>query len=305
MDLATAAAQLYALVPDEFTGARNEQAKAARDEGDRELSERIRRFRRPSTAAWVVNMLARHDSGTLEEIVELGTAMRQAQQDQDGDALRELNRRRREVLTAALREARELAADRGQRVSDSVTREVEQSLWAAMTDADAAAAVRSGQLVTALTTTGLGPVDVEGAVAVPSAVQPVDEGRGAKARTSKRAGTGGRKETTPARKPSDRARRQAQQKAAEAERALAEADQRLTDAQQQAEETRSRREGLDTELEDLRNRLRWTQKQVERTDRELAKAEKERDQAERRTESARAAAERARQRLARVDDDGS
>src|SRR6478735_10130604 len=49
------AVELYALPPDDFTSARNARAAAA----DRSLAARVKTLRKPTAAAWAVDLLAR------------------------------------------------------------------------------------------------------------------------------------------------------------------------------------------------------------------------------------------------------
>ncbi len=58
VDLDTVGTELYGLRPTEFTAARDAQAAAARRGGDRELAAAIKKLRRPTPAAWLVNLLA-------------------------------------------------------------------------------------------------------------------------------------------------------------------------------------------------------------------------------------------------------
>ncbi|MGA8993270.1 MAG: hypothetical protein WB441_03075, partial [Nocardioidaceae bacterium] len=160
------AEELYALLPGEFTGTRNAWAKQTRADGDAELARRITALRRPSVAAWVVNTMMRHQADQMAGVLDLGEALRQAQDDLDADALRDLTRQRRQLTTAITHQGRELASDLGQKVTESVADQVRDTLHAAMVDAEAAAAVRSGMLVSALAATGVGPADVVHAVAV-------------------------------------------------------------------------------------------------------------------------------------------
>ena len=59
------AAELYALPPDAFTAARNARAAAAGGEAGR----RIKALRKPTVAAWAVDLLSRE--GDLGEALEL------------------------------------------------------------------------------------------------------------------------------------------------------------------------------------------------------------------------------------------
>jgi hypothetical protein len=169
---AEAVTELYALLPDAFTAARNQRASEAAKAGDKNLGKAIRALPKPSSAAWLVNMLTLHRPELVSDVLELGAVLREAQSDLDQKQLRQLSGERQRLLRSAAREAGSLAEELGHRVSTAVGAEVEQTLWAAMTDADAAAAAASGQLVRALEANGWDPVDVEGAVADPELVRP-------------------------------------------------------------------------------------------------------------------------------------
>ena len=164
-DAARIADELYALPPDEFTAARDTAAKAARDDGDRELADTVKKFRRPSIGAWLVNTVARTDQ--LEELLDLGAALREAQRTLDGAELRAMSRQRHQVVRGLSELARQLT---GKTPADAAQREFEATLEAALADDAAAEAVRTGRLMRALTSTGLEPVDLTDAVAAPEAV---------------------------------------------------------------------------------------------------------------------------------------
>ena len=155
-DLRTVAQRLYGLRPDEFTAARTAAEKSARADGDKELAAAVKALRRPAVAAWAVNLLVRRRGELVEQVVELGEQLRQAQSLLQGDALRDLARQRRQLVTAVASEATALAVSEGdQRLSDAAVRQVEETLQAAMTDRPAAEAVRSGLLAQPLSSTGM------------------------------------------------------------------------------------------------------------------------------------------------------
>lgn len=135
------AAELYALPPDEFTAARN--ARAASVGGD--LAKQVKVLRRPTVAAWAVNLLARE--GQLADAVELSAALREAQDDLDAAELSKLGRQRRALVAALAGQAATLAGDAGVTVSAAALADVEKTINAAVMDAAAAAAVLSGRLV--------------------------------------------------------------------------------------------------------------------------------------------------------------
>ncbi len=150
MDLDAVTDELYALPRDEFIAARDERARRARAEGDRELAAEIGRLRKPSTAAWLANLLARERPDEIGGLVELGEALRRAHSELDGETLRRLSGQRRELVTALTGQARALGNSAGQRISDAVSRELEDTFTAALADPDAARLLAAGRLTSGL-----------------------------------------------------------------------------------------------------------------------------------------------------------
>src|SRR3954453_18165267 len=74
-DVAEIAERLYGLLPEEFTAARDSEAKRIRASGDRESASAIAALRRPSLAAWLVNALVRHCQDEVEQLLGLGEAL--------------------------------------------------------------------------------------------------------------------------------------------------------------------------------------------------------------------------------------
>ncbi len=160
---------LYGLPLGEFTAARDARAKELKGQ-DAGLAATVKGLRKPSVGAWVVNLLVRRESAQVSQVLEVGVALRAAQESLDGAELRALTKQRRQVTAALTARARTLAADEGHRVTTAVAEQVEATLTAAMVDAVAAEAVRSGLLVATLTATGVEAVDVAAALAVPEAL---------------------------------------------------------------------------------------------------------------------------------------
>ena len=158
-DIATA---LYALPPAEFTAARNEAAETAPSA----QRDRVKRLPKPSAGAWLANMLARHEVGLVDRVIEVGERLRVAQDDLDRATMTEVSKERRAVLREATTVARDLASRLGAATTAATIGDVEQTLIAAMSDPDAAAALRAGLLVRPLRTNGLDPVDLAGATAM-------------------------------------------------------------------------------------------------------------------------------------------
>jgi hypothetical protein len=286
--LVAAADELYGLVPGEFTSARNDRAKAAKAAGDKALGAELGRLPKPSAAAWGVNMLVRHRTAEIDQLLELGRTMRAAQEELDSDTLRTLGTQRRAVIGAVAKQARTLARELGQSLGEPAVEEIEQTLQAAMADPNAAAAVRSGRLVRPLTTVGFEPVDLTDAVALPGDLT----GDGAPATTTKvrppaRLDDARRKKRiAEAQRELDGARRQAEESEAE----VAAAEQRLAEATAERERLVREREELEERLEQLATELAAAAKQL----RELARAK---DEAEDAREDADRDAERAERRL--------
>jgi hypothetical protein len=138
MDLDTVAGELYGGDLAEFVSARNAAAKAAKAEGDADLAAKIKELRKPTTAAAIVNRLAREDPDELRELAELGDELRDAHTRLAGDDLRALTRRRGELVR---RIVHGLA-----KMSDTVAREVEATLEAVAADPDTATLALAGRL---------------------------------------------------------------------------------------------------------------------------------------------------------------
>jgi hypothetical protein len=166
--LDAAADALYAVPPDEFIGARDAAVAAARERGDRELAKAIGRLRRPTKAAWLANLLARHRAAQLDGLLGLAAGLADAQRTLDGTALRQLSSRRHQLVAAMAREAGRLAQEAGDPAAEGVLRELQGILDAALARPEIAEQVRSGRLTRTLSYTGFGPEADPDAVPVPA-----------------------------------------------------------------------------------------------------------------------------------------
>jgi hypothetical protein len=166
-ELLAIADDLYALPLGDFTPARDAKAKELKGT---DLAAPVKALKKPSLAAWVVNLLVRRDAAQVDQVLQVGTALREAQANLDGEELRALTRQRRQLTAAVTTQARGLAREEGVKVTPAVADQVEATLTAAMVDEGAARAVRSGLLVAALVATGVGEVDVAPALAAPEAL---------------------------------------------------------------------------------------------------------------------------------------
>jgi hypothetical protein len=150
VDFESVADELYALPREEFTQARNAAAKRAREQDDRELAEQIGALRRPSTAAWVANLVAREQPDEIRALVELGDGLREAQHRLQGDKLRRLSTQRRQLVHGLVQQAQALARAAGHPASEAVTRELANTFTAAVNSSAAAQALARGRLTSAL-----------------------------------------------------------------------------------------------------------------------------------------------------------
>jgi hypothetical protein len=183
--LAGIADELYAVPPTEFIAARD--ARVRDENGDKELAARIKGLRRPAPGAWVTNLLVRERREEVEELLELGVALREAQSSLDREAITRLAKERRVVVQSLARAGGQLAADAGHPVATAVLDAVATTLDAGLADPEAAEAIRTGRLLRPLETIGFEPVDLAEAVAAPEAGSRAAEKRPAPAKPRLRA----------------------------------------------------------------------------------------------------------------------
>jgi hypothetical protein len=163
VDAVSIAEQLYGLPASEFTLARDQHAGAARQAGDRTLAAAIKKLRRPTASAWLANALVRQRADQVHALLSAGAAMRHAQARLDADELRRLSQEGQRLIMELSRQARRVAAEAGQQVSEATGRELDETLHAAWADAAAGEALRSGCLTSPLQYSGFGMVNAPGA----------------------------------------------------------------------------------------------------------------------------------------------
>ncbi len=284
-ELTDVADELYSLVPEEFTAARNDRAKEAKTD-DRELGRRIGELRKPSPAAWILNRLVREQPDAVDELLDLGADLRDAQGAGDGKALTGLGSERRALVAGLLQHASRLADAAERPPSRAVLDEVEQTLIAGTVDAGAGDALRTGRLVRSLQAVGFEDVDLDGAVAGEASSRP------AKRRTTRTASTPERARASEERADTEtdaaaakrdaavraeRARaeadvREAREREEAAKRALAEAEDLLHAAEWNADELRDERHDLETRLKELRSEIADAERDERDAERVRAKA---------------------------------
>ena len=303
---AALADELYGLAPAAFTDARNAYVKELKAAGDRATSERVKALRKPSAAAWVVNMLVRHQAEEMTQVLDLGASLRAAQAELDGEALRELAKQRRRLVAAVAGKGRTLARDLGQKVSEAVLRQVEDTLHAAMVDTDAEAAVRTGMLVDPLSPSGAGSLKVASAVADHTALgrsaRPLSE---VTASAGKRPGLSVVPEPDPAareREERREARTAAKQALRAAEADLAVARKELKQREKQVSDLQAATLQVNGEIDELRRALDALETRLERLDEQGEAAREERDESREAVDLAAAAVADAQAEIDRLAD---
>ena len=260
-DVESIAARLYAGPREDFVSARDEAARRA----PVELAAEIRALPKPTTAAWLINLVAHRYVEDVRRLVELGGALRAAYESRTG--MRELVRQRHEVLRELTGDVRAVARAEGYKLAGPVADQVQETFEAALLDAEIGRSVQAGLLATAAKV----PVMV-GLPALPA------------------------RPATPKPKPKPpRAEPKEDRKAAEAARkeALAQARQQLTEARanrRQAEQdlnrTRRTAERAGARVAQLAAELQQAREAEETANQDVADATGKLDRAERAVDEA-------------------
>ncbi len=144
--------ELYGVKPEEFTALRSKLAAAAKKRGDVAAAKRVSAARKPTTAAWVVNLLAHSNEDVKQSLTDLGERLRAAHAAMDGDSIRQLSSEQRSLvdeLTNAAFEGADVTNP-----SAALREDVTGTLQAAVADPDVAA--RLGRLAKAERWSGFG-----------------------------------------------------------------------------------------------------------------------------------------------------
>lgn len=281
MDLADTASTLYVLPLDRFTQARNAAAKSASADGDRDLAAALRKLPKPSSAAWLVNVLVDRRRSEVEQILELGASLKEAQASLDRAQLHALGQQRQRLLAAVARQALDAAAEVGHDVGPAALPGVEQTLRAALADPAAAAAVLTGRLVRTLEATGWDAVDLDSAVAGPFTPPPAEsddpDGTDQDDQTAR---TPKHRSTEAPKQASARQRKDAEARLTEARAVLTAAEDAAARVRQRAERLRVRRDGLTASIEDLEERLEVLRRELADLDAQTEAVGREADEAE-------------------------
>ena len=243
---------LYALPPAQFVEARDQAVQAARERGERDTAGRLAGLRRPTTSAWLVNLLYRHQREAVEGLLEIGEQLTEASRQLSGAQLQQLSAQRSQVIQALVAAARRLASEAGVAVSATTAYEVQTTLGAALADPQVAADVRSGQMLRPASYAGFGPDPEPGAAA---SVGP--------ARVAKPAGRSGDRQKSRRRTRARQDLGRAQAALENAEGQLAESAAALADAKRMCDHLDQDHQALTAQLADLEQRRRQAAQRAE------------------------------------------
>jgi hypothetical protein len=156
VDVNEVADELYGLLPEAFTAARNAREKEAKAAGDKGLAAQIHGLVRPNQVGWLANQLTRRHPDDVTRLLDLGAEIRGVAGSLDAEQLREFSRRQRQQVDALVAQARQVARDEGKKVSEETARGLEQTLHAALADPESAERLAAGRLAEGMQYIGFG-----------------------------------------------------------------------------------------------------------------------------------------------------
>ena len=143
-------AALYAGAPERFVAARDELASRLKGSGDAEAAKRVKALRRPTTAAWAVDRVARGRSTELEALIrvgdELAAAQRAAAAGGGAESLREATEERRRLVGLLVGAAKDALERAGMAAPRATLDKVENTFMAIAADEGAGDRIRRGTL---------------------------------------------------------------------------------------------------------------------------------------------------------------
>jgi hypothetical protein len=240
--------ELYAADPSEFVARRKRLASDLRAAGSKVAADELKAARRPSTSAWALNQLARHEPALIEQLLERSHALQDAQTRAlagDGEAMRDAIRAHRTALDAATQAALVIL---GPRATDAFRNEIVGMLRAASTDEDVGRTLRLGRLVRD-TDTATGFPDAIG-LTVAETARPSPKPKTRRATVDN---TTAVDDTAAEREAAEAAEREAQR---QRELAREDAQRRAADAEADAARAQDRIDRLEGELGDARRDLK-------------------------------------------------
>jgi hypothetical protein len=173
---------LYTLPLDDFTGARERLAERLRADGEDDRAASVAKLRKPSVAAWALNLAARERPDLVERLVASHRKLRQAT---SAELLQEASRDRQEAIAelTELSLAQLIAA--GRPTTPTTRDRINSTLLAVATDGEAEKDLAASRLVRELEPTGGGWGEI--GLEPPSTKDPKSRERAAAERARSRA----------------------------------------------------------------------------------------------------------------------
>ncbi|HYU67436.1 MAG TPA: hypothetical protein VEK09_11825 [Jatrophihabitantaceae bacterium] len=281
--------ELYSLDPDGFVDRRRELAAEARRGGDTAAATEITGLRKPTRSAWTMNVLARAEPDAFEPIVDVGDQLREAERALDGQRMRELSSRRRELIADISRRAFTATAERSP--SPALRDEVIGTLTAAFADPDLVDLLRSGTLLRAAQWDGFGSairpdlalVPPPGRPAVASRTRPTKKASRAKAAPQRPVETvEAARAARAARAERERQERQdRREQIAHVRKRVTAAERELASAESDEQRQRDRLGRLEDQVAETRRALDKARVRVRQAKTQLRKVEAQRDRVDR------------------------
>ena len=281
--------ELYSLDPDGFVDRRRELAAEARRVGDTAAASEIAGLRKPTRSAWTMNVLARAEPDAFEPVVNVGDQLREAERALDGQRMRELSNRRRELIADISRRAFGTTGERSP--SPALRDEVIGTLTAAFADPDLVDLLRSGTLLRAAQWDGFGSAIRPDLALVPPPGRPAVAPRPRPTKTAPRAKPAPQRpvETVEAARAARvaRAERERQERQdrreqiAHVRKRVTEAERELASAQTDEQRQRDRLGRLEDQLAETRRALDQARVRVRQAKTELRKVEAQRHRVDR------------------------
>jgi hypothetical protein len=146
-----AARELYGLPLGEFTRVRDERARRLRKQGRRDEADAVKALRKPTTAAWALNQLARRRGADVARLLQAGERLRQAQAEllagAGRDELDAAAAEERELVAVLARDAAAIAADAGTGSSETLLEKLRATLHAVAADEELARHLAAGRVL--------------------------------------------------------------------------------------------------------------------------------------------------------------
>jgi hypothetical protein len=144
--------ELYREHPEGFVSRRDQLVKELRSAGDREEADRVRKIRRPTSAAWLLNRAALQSPKHLQEFAEASRQLEEAQaralegREEGAAEWRAAAARERDAIAAILEVAESLARDAGHPATERALELVGETLRAATGDPELRERVLHGRV---------------------------------------------------------------------------------------------------------------------------------------------------------------